>query len=192
MQEETSPPWAAAMQQAIMDHTTRTVDSLRMEVDEAKAMAMEAQEAVRRLRKEVEALEEEQRLAVEKKKVVDRNVTRVLLQMMFQGVTLTACGTGDAEIFRGLANGDASRMATLLAKHTAVGEQEARAPLDEAIGGEGEANDVEFNIIEVKGGKAVMNGVNAGDMDIGTWSSPETHQVGDFGPRSSRPLRVLG
>ena len=26
---------------------------------------------------------------------------------------------------------------------------------------------VEFNIIEVKGGKAVMNGVNAGDMDIG-------------------------
>ena len=31
----------------------------------------------------------------------------------------------------------------------------------------GEANGVEFNIIEVKGGKAVMNGVNAGDMDIG-------------------------
>lgn len=31
----------------------------------------------------------------------------------------------------------------------------------------GEANGVEFNIIEVKGGKAVMNGVNAGDMDLG-------------------------
>ncbi len=31
----------------------------------------------------------------------------------------------------------------------------------------GEANDVEFNIIEVKGGKAVMNGVTAGDMDLG-------------------------
>ena len=31
----------------------------------------------------------------------------------------------------------------------------------------GEANGVEFNIIEVKGGKAVMNGVNAGDMDVG-------------------------
>lgn len=31
----------------------------------------------------------------------------------------------------------------------------------------GEADGVEFNIIEVKGGKAVMNGVNAGDMDIG-------------------------
>ena len=32
----------------------------------------------------------------------------------------------------------------------------------------GEANDVDFsNIIEVKGGKAVMNGVNAGDMDLG-------------------------
>ena len=31
----------------------------------------------------------------------------------------------------------------------------------------GEANGVEFNIIEVRGGKAVMNGVNAGDMDLG-------------------------
>ena len=31
----------------------------------------------------------------------------------------------------------------------------------------GQANGVEFNIIEVKGGKAVMNGVNAGDMDLG-------------------------
>ena len=29
------------------------------------------------------------------------------------------------------------------------------------------ANGVEFNIVEVKGGKAVMNGVNAGDMDLG-------------------------
>lgn len=31
----------------------------------------------------------------------------------------------------------------------------------------GEAQGVEFNIIEVRGGKAVMNGVNAGDMDLG-------------------------
>lgn len=31
----------------------------------------------------------------------------------------------------------------------------------------GEAHGVEFNIIEVKGGKAVMNGVTAGDMDLG-------------------------
>lgn len=30
-----------------------------------------------------------------------------------------------------------------------------------------EASGVEFNIVEVKGGKAVMNGVNAGDMDLG-------------------------
>ncbi|MGC6517716.1 MAG: tripartite tricarboxylate transporter substrate-binding protein [Candidatus Puniceispirillaceae bacterium] len=30
-----------------------------------------------------------------------------------------------------------------------------------------EANGVEFNIVEVKGGKAVMNGVNAGDIDLG-------------------------
>ncbi|NBR02365.1 MAG: tripartite tricarboxylate transporter substrate-binding protein [Alphaproteobacteria bacterium] len=31
----------------------------------------------------------------------------------------------------------------------------------------GKNNGVEFNIIEVKGGKAVMNGVNADDMDLG-------------------------
>lgn len=31
----------------------------------------------------------------------------------------------------------------------------------------GEANGVEFNIVSVKGGKAVMNGVQAGDMDVG-------------------------
>lgn len=31
----------------------------------------------------------------------------------------------------------------------------------------GDANGVEFNIVEVKGGKAVMNGVNAGDIDVG-------------------------
>lgn len=31
----------------------------------------------------------------------------------------------------------------------------------------GEANGVEFNIVQVKGGKAVMNGVNAGDLDLG-------------------------
>lgn len=31
----------------------------------------------------------------------------------------------------------------------------------------GKKNGVDFNIISVKGGKAVMNGLNAGDMDIG-------------------------
>ena len=31
----------------------------------------------------------------------------------------------------------------------------------------GKANGVEFNIIQGKGGKSVMNGINAGDMDIG-------------------------
>jgi len=30
-----------------------------------------------------------------------------------------------------------------------------------------DANGADFNIVEVKGGKAVMNGVNAGDMDLG-------------------------
>jgi len=31
----------------------------------------------------------------------------------------------------------------------------------------GRENGVDFNIVSVKGGKAVMNGVNAGDMDVG-------------------------
>ena len=31
----------------------------------------------------------------------------------------------------------------------------------------GKANGVDFNIISVRGGKAVMNGLNAGDMDVG-------------------------
>lgn len=31
----------------------------------------------------------------------------------------------------------------------------------------GKAQGVEFNIVSVKGGKAVMNGVNAGDLDVG-------------------------
>lgn len=31
----------------------------------------------------------------------------------------------------------------------------------------GEANDVEFNIVQVRGGRAVMDGVNANDMDLG-------------------------
>jgi tripartite-type tricarboxylate transporter receptor subunit TctC len=31
----------------------------------------------------------------------------------------------------------------------------------------GEANGVEFNIVQVRGGRAVMDGVNAGDMDLG-------------------------
>ena len=31
----------------------------------------------------------------------------------------------------------------------------------------GKANGVDFNIVQVKGGRAVMNGVNAGDMDLG-------------------------
>lgn len=31
----------------------------------------------------------------------------------------------------------------------------------------GKANDVDFNIVSVKGGKAVMDGVNAGDLDLG-------------------------
>ena len=49
---EGMPQWAVALQTTIMSHTTNSVDSLKVEVDEAKAMAMEAQEGVRSLRKD--------------------------------------------------------------------------------------------------------------------------------------------
>lgn len=51
---EEMPGWAKAMQQTLMSHTTKTVDGLRVEVDEAKALALQAQEEVRALRKQFE------------------------------------------------------------------------------------------------------------------------------------------
>ena len=41
----------------------------------------------------------------------------------------------------------------------------------------GEASGVEFNIIEVRGGKAVLDGVTAGDMDLGFMAGIQTKGV---------------
>ena len=41
----------------------------------------------------------------------------------------------------------------------------------------GKANGVDFNIISVRGGKAVMDGLNAGDMDIGWGAGIQTKAV---------------
>jgi tripartite-type tricarboxylate transporter receptor subunit TctC len=41
----------------------------------------------------------------------------------------------------------------------------------------GKAQGVEFNIVSVKGGKAVMNGVMAGDMDLGFMAGVQTKGV---------------
>ncbi|MEX0339241.1 MAG: Bug family tripartite tricarboxylate transporter substrate binding protein [Arenibacterium sp.] len=41
----------------------------------------------------------------------------------------------------------------------------------------GEAQGVNFNIVSVKGGKAVMNGVNAGDLDLGFMAGIQTKGV---------------
>lgn len=41
----------------------------------------------------------------------------------------------------------------------------------------GKANGIEFNIVSVKGGKAVMNGLNAGDIDIGFVAGPQAKAV---------------
>lgn len=41
----------------------------------------------------------------------------------------------------------------------------------------GKAQGVEFNIVNVKGGKAVMNGVNAGDMDVGFMAGIQSRGV---------------
>ena len=46
------PEWAIAMQKAITAHTTKQVQGVRAEMDQAKAMAMESPEQVRRLRKD--------------------------------------------------------------------------------------------------------------------------------------------
>ncbi|MBX2880457.1 MAG: hypothetical protein KTR32_11020 [Granulosicoccus sp.] len=41
----------------------------------------------------------------------------------------------------------------------------------------GKANDVDFNIVSLKGGKAVMNALNAGDIDIGWGAGIQTKAV---------------
>lgn len=41
----------------------------------------------------------------------------------------------------------------------------------------GEANGVEFNIVQVRGGAAVLNGIKAGDMDIGFAAGAQSRDV---------------
>jgi tripartite-type tricarboxylate transporter receptor subunit TctC len=41
----------------------------------------------------------------------------------------------------------------------------------------GKANDIEFNIVSLKGGKAVMNALNAGDVDVGWGAGIQTKAV---------------
>jgi tripartite-type tricarboxylate transporter receptor subunit TctC len=41
----------------------------------------------------------------------------------------------------------------------------------------GQAQNVDFNIVEVRGGRAVMDGVNAGDMDVGFMAGVQTRGV---------------
>ena len=57
---EGMPPWALAMQEALMSHTTRQMQGLRVEVDEAKAMAIECQSDVRALRQELQQVKDSQ------------------------------------------------------------------------------------------------------------------------------------
>lgn len=41
----------------------------------------------------------------------------------------------------------------------------------------GKLNDVEFNVVQVRGGRAVMDGLNAGDMDVGFGAGIQTKAV---------------
>lgn len=58
----------------------------------------------------------------------------------------------------------------------------------------GEAQGVEFNIVQVKGGKAVMNGVQAGDMDLGFMAGIQGKGVasGDLVNLASAMSKPLG
>jgi len=55
---EGMPPWAEHMMNHLTQHTTNEVAGLKIEVDEAKAMAMEAQENIRVLRAEMEEMKQ--------------------------------------------------------------------------------------------------------------------------------------
>ena len=53
---ETAPPWAQIMQQTLIEHVSQPVQGLKADVDEAKALALEAQAQIRCLTKEVQEL----------------------------------------------------------------------------------------------------------------------------------------
>lgn len=99
------------------------------------------------------------------------------------GYNLAASDAGDPSIATGITTTAGSQMA--IVSLSSKGYKTLADVIAAAKGGEkirfgvmspsladlayviGKANDVEFNIISVRGGKAVMNGLNAGDMDIG-------------------------
>ena len=99
------------------------------------------------------------------------------------GYNLAAAKAGDPSIATGITTTAGSQMAVVAL--ASKGYKTLADVIAAAKGGEqirfgtmspsladlayviGKENGVEFNIISVRGGKAVMNGLNAGDMDIG-------------------------
>lgn len=99
------------------------------------------------------------------------------------GYNLTAANAGDPSIATGITTTAGSQMAVVAL--ASKGYKTLSDVIAAAKGGEkirfgtmspsladlayviGKENGVEFNIISVRGGKAVMNGLNAGDMDVG-------------------------
>ena len=99
------------------------------------------------------------------------------------GYNLAAAGAGDPSVATAITTTAGSQMAVV--SLSSKGYKTIADVFDAAKGGEeirfgvmspsladlayviGKENGVEFNIISVRGGKAVMNGLNAGDMDVG-------------------------
>lgn len=99
------------------------------------------------------------------------------------GYNLAAAGAGDPSMATAITTTAGSQMAVV--SLASKGYKTLTDVIEAAKGGEeirfgvmspsladlayviGKENGVEFNIISVRGGKAVMNGLNAGDMDIG-------------------------
>ncbi|MEP0942140.1 MAG: tripartite tricarboxylate transporter substrate-binding protein [Rhizobiaceae bacterium] len=99
------------------------------------------------------------------------------------GYNLAASKAGDPSIATAITSTAGSQMAVVAL--TSKGYKTLADVISAAKGGEkirfgvmspsladlayviGKENGIEFNIISVRGGKAVMNGLNAGDMDVG-------------------------
>lgn len=99
------------------------------------------------------------------------------------GYNLAAAKAGDPSIATAITSTAGSEMAVV--SLTSKGYKTLADVIDAAKGGAeirfgvmspsladlayviGKENGVEFNIVSVRGGKAVMNGLNAGDMDVG-------------------------
>eukprot|EP00973_Karenia_brevis_P005697 777202-Karenia_brevis.AAC.1 len=77
------PAWAVMMQGTLMKHMSQEVEGLKSQVDEAMVVAMEAQEEVRALRKEVEKLKGQQSgdsVKEEVQKVVEEVVSKTQIR----------------------------------------------------------------------------------------------------------------